>query len=84
MNDEQWVLTYRAQGMTDANIIAGKLKSAGIPVTFDYEAVGHIYGLTLDGLGEVRLYVPRGYEEQATAVIEERFTEEDIGWEDGE
>jgi len=84
MNDEQWVLAYRAQGMADANIIAGKLESADIPVSFDYEAVGHIYGLTLDGLGEVRLYVPREYSERAEAVIEERFTEEDIGWEDDE
>jgi hypothetical protein len=55
-------------GINAASIIAA-LRGRGIPVRSQGEAVGAIYGLTLDGLGEVSLYVPQEYLEAAREVL---------------
>jgi len=34
-----------------------------------YESLGVVYGLTIDGLGEVRILVPESYLERAQAVL---------------
>jgi len=49
---------YRASGMLQAQVIKGRLETSGIPVVLDYEAIGQVYGFTVDGLGEVRVMVP--------------------------
>jgi hypothetical protein len=49
---------YRAAGMLQAEIIKGRLESAGIPAMLDYESLGRVMGITVDGLGEVRVLVP--------------------------
>ncbi|HID88101.1 MAG TPA: hypothetical protein EYP52_00090 [Anaerolineae bacterium] len=46
------------QGLTRAHIIKGYLEEHGIPVVLQYESAGPAIGITLDGLGEVRLLVP--------------------------
>lgn len=78
MEDERWEVAHVAAGMVDAKIVAGKLESEGIPVKLQYEAVGVIYGLTVDGLGEVRVLVPAGCLERALGVIADRYDETDI------
>ncbi|MGC8780078.1 MAG: putative signal transducing protein [Anaerolineae bacterium] len=60
---------FVAQGLLAAEVIKGKLESAGIPVLLAYESVGPIYGLTVDGLGQVRVQVPREYAEDAAALL---------------
>ncbi|MGD8623544.1 MAG: DUF2007 domain-containing protein [Anaerolineae bacterium] len=59
------------QGWHLAQIYKSKLEAAEIPVLLKYEALGLVYGLTVDGLGEVRILVPKEYEEEATAMLEE-------------
>jgi hypothetical protein len=51
-------IVYRAQGMLEAEAVKGRLETSGIPAAFDYESVGRAYGITIDGLGEVRILVP--------------------------
>jgi len=46
------------------------LESEGIPVLLEYESLGIIYGVAVDGLGEVRILVPREYAEEAKRIIE--------------
>jgi hypothetical protein len=70
-----WVIVYRAAGITEAEIVKGYLESEEIPVDLDYESAGKVYGLTMDGLGEVRLRVPEEYEELARAAIAARTGE---------
>lgn len=70
IKDENWNLLLK----TDPNqgeIIRGKLESSGIEVKLDQEAIGKIYGLTFDGLGEVKVYVPKDKIEEAKKVLEE-------------
>jgi hypothetical protein len=45
-------------GLTRAQVVKSYLESYGIPVALDYESAGPIIGITVDGLGEVRVLVP--------------------------
>jgi thiamine pyrophosphokinase len=51
------VVVYRAQGHMRASVIKSKLEAAGIPAILSYEALSRIYGLTVDGIGQVRVLV---------------------------
>jgi hypothetical protein len=52
------VTVYTAFGQLEAHVIKSKLESAGIPVLLSYESAGPVLGLTVDGLGQVRIMVP--------------------------
>ncbi|MBC8527559.1 MAG: DUF2007 domain-containing protein [Candidatus Cloacimonetes bacterium] len=69
--EEKWVIIFYAQGQIEAFIIKGKLESNGIPVVLKQEAIGKIYGLTLDGLGEVKVLVPESYRDKAIKILKE-------------
>jgi len=53
----------------EAQIIRARLEDHGIPAALSYESAGIVYGLTVDGLGEVRILVPESLYEQARAVL---------------
>lgn len=55
-------------GMTAESIVAA-LHGSGIPARIQGEAVGAIFGLTLDGLGEVSIFVPEEFLEDARTVL---------------
>jgi len=70
MSDDQDVnleVVHSAAGQIEAHIIKGKLESEGIPVLLQYES--EIFGLTVDGMGQVRILVPESRAEEARAVI---------------
>jgi len=60
----------RVPGGINAESILAALRGNGIPARARGEAVGAIYGLTLDGLGEVSILVPGDRLEQARTVLE--------------
>jgi hypothetical protein len=62
---------YTAAGLIKAQVIKAKLEAAGIQVLLDYESVGPVIGITVDGLGEVRVLVPNEDAEEARNLIEE-------------
>jgi len=53
----------------EAQIMKGRLESEGIPVLLSYESAGLIYGLTVDGLGEVKIMVPKHLAEEAREIL---------------
>ena len=65
-------VVHVAQGLLKAQVIKTKLEDAGIPVLLDYESVGPVIGITVDGLGEVRVLVPARCADEARTLIEER------------
>jgi len=70
MSEQQDVsleVVYRAAGQLEAHIIKGKLESEGIPALLQYES--EVFGLTVDGMGEVRILVPEPQAEKAREVI---------------
>lgn len=74
-----WEIVYRAAGITDAEVVKGYLESIDIPVDLDYESAGKVYGLTMDGLGEVRVRVPEEYGEVAREAIAQKLKEDRPG-----
>jgi hypothetical protein len=72
----QFVVISKVQGQGIANVIKSHLESEGIPVFLQYESAGPIYGITLDGIGEVRILVPKEFTEEALQIIKPQETEE--------
>jgi hypothetical protein len=59
----------RVQGQINAEPILAALRANGIPARTIGEALGSVYGLTLDGLGEVTIVVPLAHEEEALELL---------------
>ena len=59
----------RVPGGVHAESIVTALHGHGIPARSHGEPIGAIYGLTLDGLGEVSIFVPEEYLELARSVL---------------
>jgi len=62
---------YVTQGLLRAQVVKAKLEDADIPVLLNYESVGPVIGILVDGLGEVRVKVPAGYADAARTLLEE-------------
>ena len=60
---------YTAFGQLEAHVIKTKLESAGIPALLDYESAGLVLGITVDGLGEVRVMVPEALAQEAEVLL---------------
>ena len=58
-------------GLLQAEVIKGKLEINDIPVLLEYESLGPVMGLTLNGLGQVRILVPEAKAEAARALLED-------------
>jgi hypothetical protein len=72
MEKEEELLTVWITDYPKAIILKGKLESEGIPVILRYESVGFtLYGITVDGLGEVEIRVPASFAEKAREILEE-------------
>jgi len=65
-----FVVIKKVQGEACANIIKSHLESEGIPAILKYESAGIIYGITVDGLGEISILVPQEVAEDAKKIIE--------------
>jgi hypothetical protein len=63
------ITVHTAFGLLPAQVIKTKLESAGIPALLDYESAGVVLGITVDGLGEVRVMVPESLAEEARVLL---------------
>lgn len=83
MSEEPTLICVRTcQGWDLAQIYKAKLEAAEIPVLLKYESAGLVFGLTVDGLGEVRIMVPETFAAEAKALLEE--TDDPVSEEPGE
>jgi hypothetical protein len=72
MSEEPTLVCVRTcQGWDLAQIFKAKLEAAEIPVLLKYESAGLVFGLTVDGLGEVRIMVPESYAAAAVELLED-------------
>ncbi len=67
--EPHFVVIKTVQGELAARILKSHLESEGIPVVLSYESAGVVYGVTVDGLGLVKILVPEDLAEQAKEVI---------------
>jgi hypothetical protein len=58
-------------------VVKSKLESAGIAVLLKYDSASVVFGLTVDGLGEVEVWVPKEQANEARALIEEQTPEDE-------
>jgi len=66
---ENWIEIYTAGDMLEAHLLKGKLESQAIPVMLKYETAGQLYGIIVDGLSEVWIFVPQELEQEAIEMI---------------
>lgn len=71
------VCVRTCQGYDLAQIYKSKLQAAEIPVLLKYEAAGVVFGLTVDGLGQVRVMVPEEYAAEAAELLRDEEAAED-------
>lgn len=69
MSDSDLVVIYVAQGEGAALVVKSHLESEGIPAVLQYESLGNVLGVLVDGLGQVKVVVPRRFAEEACRVI---------------
>jgi hypothetical protein len=74
-NDIKFTTVYVASSQPEAEIIRGRLSCEDIPAILRYEAAGMIYGLTVDGLGQVEVRVPSHLAERAREVLADNAKE---------
>ena len=82
IDEEKWEVACRASGITNANIVSGRLETEGIPTRLKYEAVGAIYAITINGLGEVKVMVPESLLDKAREILTQSYDDKDINWEE--
>ena len=67
--NEKWIILTYAKSEVERWIIKGKLETDGIPAIIQQEAIGKIYRITIDGLGEIKVLVPTFFLVQAKEII---------------
>jgi len=72
------VAIYNARQI-EAQIIKGRLENEGIPVLLSYDSSSLVFGLTVDGLGGVKIMVPERFAEQAREILRVKYNEFEIG-----
>lgn len=72
------VCVRTCQGLDVAHIYKSKLAAMDIPVLLKYESAGPVFGITVDGLGKVRVMVPQEHADEARALLAD-LAEEELG-----
>jgi hypothetical protein len=80
-NERELTVIATTSGMLRAEVLKSKLENAGIPVILDYEAAGHVIGITAPGLSlsRVRILVAREDASEAHRLL---TTPPPEGWEE--
>ncbi len=69
VSSSKLTVVYIAAGQLEAQVIKTHLESEGIPAMLHYESAGIVYGITVDGLGEVKVLVPESLASVAREII---------------
>lgn len=59
------------EGMMEAGIIKQRLESFQIPVLLRYETAGQLFGITMNGLGKVKILVAPEKLDEARQLLEQ-------------
>ena len=68
---ERMVDVYHAFSEVEACVIKGKLEENGIPCVLHSNAAPSVYVFTVDGMGEIKVFVPESVAGEARRLIEE-------------
>ena len=68
MSKNDLVVVYTTQGALRAEIVKGRLESAGIPAMVKSEAQS-VIPMIVDGIGKAQVLVPKEFEQKAREVL---------------
>lgn len=69
--EPNWIVVIKTAGVMEAEMIAGRLQSLGIPALVQNEPLGAVLGLSIGALGEARVMVPEAFFTQASAILDD-------------
>ena len=69
-NKPTWIVVARMPGVTEATMLAERLKSLGVPAVVQNEPVALALGLAIGPYAQARVLVPEGFFEQALELLE--------------
>lgn len=69
---------HTAYGQCEASVMKSHLEAEGIPVLLKYDSASQVFGITVDGLGKVRLMVPEEMAEEAMEILKPGGEEPDV------
>jgi hypothetical protein len=69
VEETKLICVLRCSGLDLAHIYKSKLDAAGIPALLQYDSAGPVLGITIDGMGEVRIMVPEPYALEARDLL---------------
>ena len=67
--EKKFIEITRIPGLLNADMLKIFLESKGIQVMIAQESVGKTYGLTVDGLGHARVYVPEDQVKETEEIL---------------
>jgi hypothetical protein len=76
----KWEVVAQMPGITPATIVAGRLKTEGVPVRVWQEGAGQALGLTVGLLGTGYVAVPEEYVDQALEIL--GYEEDPADWDE--
>jgi len=71
MKNKDFVTVEVVYGQVKADILKAHLESEGIPVFLQYESLGRVTGIMVDGLGKIKIKVPAECVEDAKQILEQ-------------
>jgi hypothetical protein len=64
------------QGLLLGEMYKNKLEAMGVPALLQYESAGPVFGITVDGLGAVKVMVPAELADEARELLADLSEEE--------
>ncbi len=71
MTDSELVVVYTSAGPLAAEVVKGKLESAGIPAVLKYESASTVFPVVGGNMGEVEVLVSASREQEALEILGE-------------
>ena len=71
MKNQDFVTVEVVYGEIKANVFKSHLESEGIPVYLQYESLGRVANIIIDGLGKIKIKVPAEFIDEAKQILEQ-------------
>ncbi len=77
MKKQDFITVEVTYGELKANVLKAHLESEGIPVFLQYESLGRVTPLIIDGLGEIKIKVPAQFAAEARQILQQTTDKSD-------
>lgn len=78
MKNKDFVTVEVVYGQIKANVYKSHLESEGIPVYLQYESLGRVAPIMIDGLGKINIKVPAEFAEEAKQILRQTMDDSEL------